>query len=227
MGIAGNEGTAVTDMRAMFCLAFNCAEPVAEVLAAQAHETLLTRGTVIWPLPGREETSLILSGNAQEVAYGRDGGLLILHVLGAGDIYGSLMSTGGEDTAQIEATENGRAAHFTTVTIVRAMETYSVVALAITRQLARRLEAMRRRMVEATLLSVTGRICSELLRRSAAVPDRTIRPMPIMSELAISVQSTRETVSRTVSQLEKRGIVRRVDGGLAIVAPHRLEEQVY
>lgn len=51
--------------------------------------------------------------------------------------------------------------------------------------------------------------------------------MPVMSELAVTVQSTRETVSRTVSQLERRGIVRRIDGGLEIVAPHRLEEQAY
>jgi CRP/FNR family cyclic AMP-dependent transcriptional regulator len=51
--------------------------------------------------------------------------------------------------------------------------------------------------------------------------------MPVFSELALSLQTTRESVSRAVSALEKRGIVKRVDGGLAIVAPHRLEELVY
>jgi CRP-like cAMP-binding protein len=107
------------------------------------------------------------------------------------------------------------------------MDSYGAVARAINRQLAGRLEALRKRMIEATLLSVSGRLCAELLRRSAASEDRTIRPMPVMAELAVSVRSTRETVSRAVSVLEKRGLVRRVEGGLAIVAPHRLEEQIY
>jgi len=107
------------------------------------------------------------------------------------------------------------------------MESYSCVGVAITRHLAGRLAAMRQRMVEVAMLSATGRIAAELLRRSRAGPDRVIRPMPVFAELAVTVQSTRETVSRTVSQWEKRGLVRRVDGGLEVVAPHRLEELVY
>ena len=42
--------------------------------------------------------------------------------------------------------------------------------------------------------------------------------MPVFSDFAISVQSTRETVSNTVSQLEKRGLLKRVEGGLQVVA---------
>lgn len=182
---------------------------------------------MLWPVPGRDETTLITHGRAQEVAYGRDGGMLLLHLLGAGDLYGSLMGSGSDGAAQVEAVTEGRGAHFETGMLVRLMGSHGAIALAINRQLAQRLEALRCRMVETALLSATGRICSELLRRSRAFPDRTIRPVPVMSELAVSVQSTRETVSRTVSQLEKRGIVRRVDGGLEIVAPHRLEEQAY
>lgn len=227
MALGGDDYTGSTELLAILRQAFGCDARVAEVLAGLAHEAALPRGAVIWPLPGRDETSLILRGRAQEVAYGRDGGVLLLHLLHSGDLYGSLMGTESNDSALIEAIDEGRAAHFTTANLVRLMESYGSVALAVTRQLAARLEALRQRMVEATLLSVTGRICSELLRRSAASPDRTIRPMPVMSELAISVRSTRETVSRTVSNLEKRGILRRVDGGLAVVAPHRLEEQVY
>ncbi len=207
--------------------AFSCDDHLADVIAALAREATLIGGAVLWPVAGRDETTLIMRGRAQEVAYGRDGGMLLLHLFGAGDLYGSLMGGEGEGTSQVEAVGEGRGAHFTSAALVRLMDSYSAVGLAINRQLSQRLEAMRQRMVETALLSATGRICSELLRRSSSFPDRTIRPMPIMSELALSVQSTRETVSRTVSQLEKRGIVRRVAGGLEIVAPHRLEEQAY
>ena len=89
------------------------------------------------------------------------------------------------------------------------------------------LAAMRQRMVETNLLSATGRVCAELLRLSRQAEDGVIRPVPVMAELAQRVQSTRETVSRTVSRLEQRGIVQRRGDGLAVVAAHRLEEMVY
>ena len=93
--------------------------------------------------------------------------------------------------------------------------------------LARRLAALRQRMLDNTLLSATGRICAELKRLAEASDDGVIRPLPVFAELAQRVQSTRETVSRTVSRLERRGVVQRTDGGLAVVAMHRLEELIY
>jgi DNA-binding MarR family transcriptional regulator len=51
--------------------------------------------------------------------------------------------------------------------------------------------------------------------------------MPVFAEMALALQTTRETVSRTINGLEKRGIVKRADNALAIVAPHRLEELIY
>lgn len=223
----GATGTGSGGTRSAIARAFACDDELAGTIASMGHEAPLARGCVLWPLPDRDETTLILAGRAQEVAYGHDGSMLQLSVLGAGDFYGSLIGSGEGDVAQTEAMSDGRGAHFATPALVRLMDSYGAVARAINRQLAARLVALRRRMVEATLLSVTGRICAELLRRAAGSEDRTIRPMPVMSELAISVRSTRETVSRTVSLLEKRGIVRRTEGGLEIVAPHRLEEQIY
>ncbi|MFM5886337.1 MAG: Crp/Fnr family transcriptional regulator [Novosphingobium sp.] len=220
--VAASEGA-----QAAIAAAFACDAALAGTIASLAHESAMAKGAVLWPLPDRDETTVIVSGQAREVAYGQDGSVLQLSLLGRGDLYGSLMGGGEGSAAQTEGLSEGRGAHFTTPTLIRLMDSYGSVARAINRQLSSRLEALRRRMVEATLLSVGGRICAELLRRAAAGEDRTIRPMPVMSELAVSVRSTRETVSRTISQLERRGLVKRVEGGLQIVAPHRLQEQVY
>ena len=206
--------------------AFGCGESLAATISALARHSAHVRGAMLWPLPGRDETTLLTAGTAQEVAYGRDGAMLVLLPLAAGDFYGGLAGAGDSD-AQVEATADGAGAHFASDAVVRLMESYSCVAVAITRHLATRLAAMRRRMVEAAMLSATGRIAAELLRRSQAGKDRTISPMPVFAELAVAVQSTRETVSRTISQWEKRGLVLRVEGGLQVVAPHRLEELVY
>ncbi|MDP3907703.1 Crp/Fnr family transcriptional regulator [Novosphingobium sp.] len=208
--------------------AFGCGDDLAVTILTHAREGKLPRGAVLWPIPGREETTLLTGGLVQEVAYGRDGGMLVLHQVGPGEFYGSLVGTAPTDTgAQVEAVVDSQGAHFAANAIVRLMESYAFVGVAMTRQLAARIDAMRVRMVESAMLTATGRICAELLRRARRSPDMTIRPLPVWSELAVSVQSTRETVSRTVSQLEKRGVLRREPGGLVVVAPHRLEEQVY
>ena len=107
------------------------------------------------------------------------------------------------------------------------MESSSCVSLAITMQLARRLEAMRRRMVETVLLTATGRICAELARLARMSSDHVIRPIPVFSQLAVNAQTTRETVSRTVSLLLKRGVFKRVEDGLLLAAPHRLDDMIY
>ena len=79
-------------------------------------------------------------------------------------------------------------------------------------------------MVSARLtLSANGRVHAELLRLARAQDGRWIRPLPVLSDLALRVQTARETVSRAVSALERRGIVQRHEDGLEIVAPARLE----
>lgn len=218
-------GQSVDDLGSI-CAAFGCGEPLARTIGALGRGGSLSAGQVLYPLPDREETSLLVAGQAQEAAYGREGGMLVLHEFGPGEFYGSLVGLSGGQ-AQVEALSDGRALHYQEEAVLRLMEAYSCVGVAVTRQLSRRLAALRQRMVESTLLSATGRICAELLRQSRQSADGVIRPLPVWSELAQRVHSTRETVSRTVSQLERRGVLKRVEGGLAVVAPYRLEDLVY
>ncbi len=207
--------------------AFDCSDALALTIAGMAREGRMARGALLWPLPDRDETTLLTQGRAAELAYGREGAVLVLHAIAPGEFYGSLLGGSSDGGTQVEALADSAGAHFATTTVLRLMEGYSCVALALARQMAMRIEAMRRRMVESVLLSATGRIAAELLRQAGATPDRTIRPIPVWAELAVQVQSTRETVSRAVSGWEKRGLVKRVAGGLQVVAPHRLEELVY
>lgn len=215
----------VSNQLATVAAAFGCGEALARTIGGLGRGGRHGRGQVLYPLPDREETSLLLEGHAQEAAYGREGGVLVLHQFGPGEFYGNLIDQGGD--IQVEALSDGQALHYGEDTMLRLMESYGGVAMAVARQLARRLAMIRQRMVEVTLLSATGRICAELLRLSRQSEDGVIRPLPVLAELAQRVQSTRETTSRTVSQLERRGIIQRRAGGLAVIAPHRLEEMIY
>lgn len=208
--------------------AFGCGAALADTIAALGRSSDHSRGALLWPR-GEEAgaAGLLTLGRAAELAYGRDGAVLVLHALAEGEFFGEVVGSGAQGETRVEALSDGGAMHFASNALVRLMESYPLVALAMARHLSARIAAMRQRMLETALLSATGRIAAELLRRSRAADDGVIRPLPVWSELAVIVQSTRETVSRTVSGLEKRGIVNRTADGLAVVAPHRLEELVY
>jgi DNA-binding transcriptional regulator YhcF (GntR family) len=81
-------------------------------------------------------------------------------------------------------------------------------------------------MVEISTLSAAGRIHAELLRQARRSASLTIEPVPVVSEFALLVQTTRETASRAINELERSGIIRREPNRLKVVAPHRLEELV-
>ena len=207
--------------------AFGCGDQLVKIITELCHLAEAQAGAQLYPRDDAGETVLLLAGQAREVAYGRNGGLLVLHRLAPGEFYGMLVDPGAADSPpQVEGESVTRGAHFTGAALIRLMESYSCIALAVSRQLARRLEQLRRRMTETVLLSAVGRVCAELARLAEADADRTIRPLPVFTELAVSTQTTRETVSRTVSQLESRGILKRVEGGLKLVAPHRLDELI-
>jgi len=224
MGGAGVSSDSLAVLRA----AFGCGDALAATIVALGREAVHGRGAVLWPRGDEgEAASLLTQGRAVELAYSREGAALVLHAIAPGEFFGDFAGSGSDRSgAQVEALGEGAALHFAASVMVRLMESYPAVSLALARHLSARISAMRQRMVETALLSATGRIAAELLRLATA-GGGTIRPVPVFSELALQVQSTRETVSRTVSSLEKRGILKRVEGGLELVAPHRLEELVY
>ena len=220
--------TAAPRSHAVLQQAFGCGGALATTIAALGRDADHPRGALLWPRGADGgAASLLTLGRAAELAYGRDGAMLVLHALVPGEFFGEIVGSGGAQDTRVEALSDGAATHFAPAALVRLMESYPLVALAMARHLSARIAAMRQRMLETALLSATGRIAAELLRQSRAAEDGIIRPLPVWSELAVIVQSTRETVSRTVSGLEKRGLVARVEGGLAVIAPHRLEELVY
>jgi len=175
--------------------------------------------------------SLILSGRAKAVSYSENGDQTWLSYFTSGDFIGhvSLLSDQPINYEVVSETD---------ITVLRipvsAMESLLTQDIELNRvvskDLARRLDNMMRRLVEAFTLSARGRICAELTRLSAPIgvdPGRhIIRPNPVFVDLALRVNSTRETVSRTVSDLQKKGVVSRAPGALIVESPDRLKAAV-
>jgi len=95
-----------------------------------------------------------------------------------------------------------------------------------TRLLTARLRQATARLYERAALSSVGRVHAELLRQARLGAGLAITPAPVLADLALIAATTRETASRAVNALERRGIIRRDGDALVVVAPHRLEEMI-
>jgi CRP-like cAMP-binding protein len=96
----------------------------------------------------------------------------------------------------------------------------SAMAILLARQLDRALD----RMVARTTYSAAGRVYARLLELSGT--DNRIEPPPRITTLALSANTTRETASRAIAVLVRRGIVQRDENALVILAPRMLLELV-
>jgi CRP/FNR family transcriptional regulator, cyclic AMP receptor protein len=207
---------------------FDCPDTVAaEIGQCAAQRRYGARAAILKQGETADSTFLLQTGRAQALTYGMEGQLCLLHEFLPGDVFGAIGRTQPlPEDADIVAVEETRAIVFKAVDFAALMQRHGAIGLSVSRMLAKRLRATAARMVERSTLSAAGRIHVELLRLARLGDGRVVKPAPVLTALAIRVHSTRETVSRTITMLERRGIVRREKGALVIVAPHRLEEMI-
>ncbi|HEX8482424.1 MAG TPA: Crp/Fnr family transcriptional regulator [Allosphingosinicella sp.] len=216
------------DVRAFIRDTFACGEEIAgyvfvrgTVRSYRAHSTIIHEG---------EKTSaayLLVQGRAHALLYSVEGQAVLLCEYRPGDLFGALGELDpAPEEAQIVAVEAARSFILKSRDLVALAEAYGSIGLALSRLLLRQLRRATSRIYERAAVSAAGRVHAEILRLARASPGLVIRPAPVLSELAVRVSTTRETASRAVSALERRGIVRRDPGSLTVVAPQRLEELI-
>lgn len=222
-----------TEMLALFGQIFACPEDISQkILSRTRGASYPPRAIIVSFGAPCEHVYIVLTGRSRARARARalsmDGRQAVLEDYVTGDIIGeiALVGTSGSNH-EVVAVDLVEAAVMLAHVMVSLMSTHAQIALAISRRLIARLAEQNRRLAESSTLSAAGRVHAEILRLARASSDLTIRPAPVLSQLAMHVQSTRETVSRTISALQKRGIIYRDDSGLMVVAEHRLEELVY
>jgi CRP-like cAMP-binding protein len=208
---------------------FACNEATAAALAARARlRQWAAHSVIVAGERAHDHVHVLVDGQARMMAFAIDGRLVAIEDYARGDLLGEAAlfepDAAGHDIAAVIASTSAAFGH---AVFLDLMTNYSCVALAVSRRLVARLSRITQRMVEGATLSANGRIHAELLRQAQASEDLTIRPPPVLSQFALHVQSTRETVSRAINALEKRGIITRDDHGLRVVAPHRIEELIY
>ncbi|MGK0266339.1 MAG: CRP/FNR family cyclic AMP-dependent transcriptional regulator [Maricaulis sp.] len=173
-----------------------------------------------------DQVFLLLEGAARVVLLSEGGQEIWLDTLQPGTIIGELAAlTDRRRTSEIIAETDCELASYSAAGFLALMQQYGELGLALSRILARRVHHTTQRMFELSALSAPGRVYAEILRMSessSAGRTRIIQPIPSLTAVALRVNTTRETVSRTVSDLERRGLLRRRENALELVDPDHL-----
>ncbi len=215
-------------IREFVCGAFVCPPEVAErILLRGRLRDYARQTTIVRQGEALSATFLLVVGRARALLYAADGQIVLLHEYRRGDLFGAI---GDDATARqdsdVLAIEDVRALAIEAAHLVLLAEQHGCIGLALSRLLTTRLRQATARLYERAALSSVGRVHAELLRQARLGAAMTIAPAPVLADLALVAATTRETASRAVNALERRGIIRRDGDTLVVVAPHRLEEMI-
>ncbi len=188
-------------------------------------EVVVKRGDALQFFP------FLLDGRLQGVDFTLDGREVGLYFVGPGEFFGEMAVIDRLPMAEtvialspssllLFPKEQARALMFATPQVAEK------VAL----RLAGRLREVGGQRLLLALANPMQRVCAQLLRLAEAGPERSasgvrcIPASPTHQEIAIMINSSRETVTRAFQQLQNQEILRRDGSQLLILRPESLEE---
>lgn len=166
---------------------------------------------------------IVIEGAIRVDAISMNGQLQQLAQYGPGEFLGAYPAE-TQHRAEITAATRSLLLVAETSRMVSIIEGNVELASGMARLLARQLDRTLDRMVMRSTYSAAGRVYAELL--SLARPSHTIAPPPRITTLALAANTTRETASRAIGVLVRRGIISRDEEKLVIHSPRMLEELV-
>lgn len=172
-----------------------------------AEEQIINRDT------DSNDVYFVSSGTARVVMYGIGGREVSFDDVPAGGSFGELAAIdGGKRSANVVAVDQTVTAAISARAFQELLAEHPPVALACLRRLARIVRASTGRIMDLSTLGANNRIYAELLRlaRAGENPESgVVKPIPVHSDIAARVSTTRETVARVLSDLQRKGVVKR------------------
>lgn len=201
---------------------FECLPDVAERL--DGHCTVRThppRTTIAHQGEGAAHCWIMIEGSAHVRLLSADGEYTQLSTFEPGELLGSYPAA-RVHRADIVAVGTVRLFQIACADLHRAVLQDAALGSGLAALFSRQLDTALDQFAYRITLTAFGRVYAELAR--LAGPEQAISPPPVIAALAIRAQTTRETASRAISMLERRGVVRRSAGRMEIVAPRLLAD---
>lgn len=173
------------------------------------------RGAVILtPGSTSSEIYLVLKGRVRIVNFSLSGREVAYATASPGEFFGELSAIDGEPrSATVAALERCELAALPSEALLDIMMRHPMIAVRISRKLARIVRVSDERIMDLATLSAYQRVYGELLKLVKADPVRPnswlIYPLPTQASIAALASTTRETVARVVGQLVHSGLAER------------------
>jgi CRP/FNR family transcriptional regulator, cyclic AMP receptor protein len=174
---------------------------------------------------------VIIRGRARVVNYSVSGREVTFGDLNEGDYFGELSAIDGEPrSAGVMAVADSLILALPRRLFLAILADHPNTALLVMRRLARVVRVADERIMELSTLAAHSRVQAELLRQAqdhkSVRNTAVIEPIPVHSDIASRVSTTRETVARVLNDLARKGIVQRTRGALLIQNLSLLESMV-
>ncbi len=177
------------------------------------------------------EVCFVVTGAVRIVSYAPSGREISFSDVPAGGYFGELAAIDGDPrSASVIALEPTNIAAMAADPFIDLLVEYPSVALAVMRDLTRIIRSSTARIMDLSVLGANNRVQAEILRlaREASKDGQTARiwPIPVHSDIAARVSTTRETVARVLSDLSRHELVAREGHVLVVRDINRLSAMV-
>jgi len=174
----------------------------------------------------------IVNGRVRVVIYSLSGREVTLDDNETGSFFGELAAIDGYPrSASVMALTETLVASLPPQQFADILSRHPEIAMKVMRRLAWVIRSATERIMDLSTLGANNRVHAELIRLASADLDEdsnfaVISPIPVHSEIASRVSTTRETVARVLNELARQGIVQRQKSSLMIADMDRLRAMV-
>ncbi len=167
---------------------------------------------------------LVAAGHVKVVLIGEDGREVILSVLGEGSFFGEMALIDDEPrSAHVIAMEDANLLVLRREDFQARLRASPEVAIALLREMSRRLRRADEKIGSLVLLDVNGRVADLLLRTADDEGGNHITRKITHHVIAQMIGSSRETVSRTMRDFVERGLIQVSRKDIMLLDRHALE----
>jgi CRP/FNR family cyclic AMP-dependent transcriptional regulator len=151
---------------------------------------------------------VVATGQVKVVLIGEDGREVILSVLGEGEFFGEMALIDDEPrSAHVIAMEDSTLVVLRREDFTNILMQVPAIALALLKELSRRLRRVDEKVGSLVLLDVNGRVAQLLLELADEEGGERITRRLTHHTIAQMIGSSRETVSRTMRDLVDKGLI--------------------
>jgi len=173
----------------------------------------------------------IVRGEVVAKSYSTSGREVTFNTISSGQLFGELSAIDGQPrSASVRSVGKVVIARMTSTAFRQILGRHPGVALAFAEHLVGKIRSLSKRVFEYSTLSVRYRIRSELLRMCQGRPEEGgqvwLDPSPTHYELATRLSTHREAVSRELSYLASRKVIKLLRRRIHVLDVRRLQASV-